>query len=127
MQLGFSESAALKTASTWSRPGLFLREVGGWAFASVIAGAFGGFFVFVLDRGLGWCAGLRGEIPVWIIWALPVIMLTARGSEEETVEGLEAGADDYVPKPFRQKELLARAERLLARARAEEGAVLERG
>src|SRR5690554_1102807 len=40
--------------------------------------------------------------------ATPVIMLTARGNVESTVEALDAGADDYVSKPFRFEELLAR-------------------
>jgi two-component system response regulator MprA len=39
---------------------------------------------------------------------LPVVMLTSRGREEHVLEGLESGADDYVTKPFRAAELLAR-------------------
>ena len=39
---------------------------------------------------------------------LPVIMLTAKGSEYDTVRGLDSGADDYIPKPFRMMELLSR-------------------
>ncbi|HEX8720671.1 MAG TPA: response regulator transcription factor [Pyrinomonadaceae bacterium] len=45
----------------------------------------------------------------------PVIMLTARGSEAERVEGLELGADDYVTKPFSMRELLARVRAVLRR------------
>jgi DNA-binding response OmpR family regulator len=48
--------------------------------------------------------------------ALPVIMLTARGSEEDRVRGLKAGADDYVVKPFGAGELLARVEAVLRRS-----------
>ncbi len=47
---------------------------------------------------------------------LPILILTARGSEEEKVAGLEAGADDYVTKPFGTRELLARVEALARRA-----------
>ena len=47
---------------------------------------------------------------------LPVIMLTARGSESDRVEGLESGADDYVVKPFSARELLARVEAVLRRS-----------
>jgi two-component system phosphate regulon response regulator PhoB len=47
---------------------------------------------------------------------LPVIMLTARGDEEDRVRGLEIGADDFVAKPFSPKELVARANALLRRS-----------
>ena len=46
----------------------------------------------------------------------PVLVLTARGEEDDVVAGLEAGADDYVTKPFGVKELVARAKGLLRRA-----------
>ena len=48
---------------------------------------------------------------------LPVIMLTARGDVMDRVVGLEIGADDYVPKPFEPRELLARLQTVLRRAR----------
>jgi DNA-binding response OmpR family regulator len=48
----------------------------------------------------------------------PVLVLTARGAEEDVVRGLEAGADDYVTKPFAIRELVARARGLLRRPRA---------
>jgi two-component system phosphate regulon response regulator PhoB len=57
---------------------------------------------------------------------LPVLMLTARGEEEDIVAALEAGADDYVVKPFRVQELLARVRALLRRASPETGASLLR-
>jgi two-component system phosphate regulon response regulator PhoB len=47
---------------------------------------------------------------------LPIIMLTARGEEEDRIRGLETGADDFVSKPFSPKELLARANALLRRS-----------
>lgn len=47
---------------------------------------------------------------------LPVIMLTARGSEYDTVVGLDSGADDYIPKPFRMMELMSRIRALLRRS-----------
>jgi DNA-binding response OmpR family regulator len=46
---------------------------------------------------------------------IPIIMVTARGDEEEVVEGLDAGADDYVTKPFSAKELAARVGAVLRR------------
>ncbi|MFT5425700.1 MAG: two-component system phosphate regulon response regulator PhoB [Gammaproteobacteria bacterium] len=47
---------------------------------------------------------------------LPIIMLTARGSEDDKVRGLETGADDYITKPFSTKELLARVKTVLRRS-----------
>jgi len=63
--------------------------------------------------GIAVCRRLRTERP-----GLPIIMLTARGSEEDKVRGLEAGADDYVTKPFGARELLARVDALARRMRA---------
>jgi two-component system, OmpR family, copper resistance phosphate regulon response regulator CusR len=58
---------------------------------------------------------------------LPVIILTARDSVEDTVAGLEGGADDYVPKPFRFDELLARVRVRLRSERTPEATVLTVG
>ncbi|HUZ14926.1 MAG TPA: response regulator transcription factor [Gaiellaceae bacterium] len=52
----------------------------------------------------------------------PVIMLTAKGEEDDKVRGLRLGADDYVTKPFSAQELLARVEAVLRRARGNEPA-----
>jgi len=49
--------------------------------------------------------------------SLPIMMLTARGEEDDRVRGLDTGADDFVTKPFSPKELVARAHALLRRAR----------
>lgn len=48
---------------------------------------------------------------------VPVVMLTARGDDTDRIVGLEIGADDYVPKPFNPRELLARVRAVLRRAR----------
>ena len=48
--------------------------------------------------------------------SMPIVMLTARGEEEDRIRGLDTGADDYVTKPFSPKELVARAKALLRRA-----------
>ena len=50
---------------------------------------------------------------------LPIIMLTAKGSEYDTVIGLDSGADDYIPKPFRMMELISRIRALLRRTEDE--------
>ena len=47
--------------------------------------------------------------------AIPIIMITARGEEEDKVRGLEVGADDYVTKPFSPKELMARIKAVIRR------------
>jgi phosphate regulon transcriptional regulator PhoB len=48
--------------------------------------------------------------------SIPIIMLTAKGNETDIVLGLELGADDYIPKPFRLRELLARIKAVLRRS-----------
>ena len=53
---------------------------------------------------------------------VPILMLTARGDETDRIVGLEMGADDYLPKPFNARELLARIRAILRRSDGEEGA-----
>src|SRR5438105_1260383 len=55
---------------------------------------------------------------------VPIVMLTARGEDTDRIVGLELGADDYVPKPFNPRELLARVRAVMRRARP--GAVSEK-
>jgi two-component system OmpR family response regulator len=71
----------------------------------------------VLDLGLPRVDGLT-VLRGWRDSALqvPVLVLTARGSWRETVEGIDGGADDYVAKPFRMEEVLARLRALIRRA-----------
>ena len=69
--------------------------------------------------GLEVCRRLRGSGS-----KLPVLMLTARTEVEDRVAGLDAGADDYVTKPFALEELLARVRALLRRTTDEEGEVV---
>jgi DNA-binding response OmpR family regulator len=71
--------------------------------------------------GLDVCRELRRRSDV------PIIMLTARGEVDERVEGLEAGADDYLPKPFKFKELLARTRAVLRRRTSQAERVLRFG
>jgi two-component system, OmpR family, response regulator MprA len=76
--------------------------------------------------GITVCRVLRGERS-----ALPILMLTARAETSDRVAGLDAGADDYLPKPFDLAELFARMRALLRRFndgdRAPEGEVLRLG
>jgi DNA-binding response OmpR family regulator len=79
-------------------------------------GVEGSFDLLVLDLGLPGVDGLevcrrvRAAHP-----RVPILILTAQSGELDVVEGLDAGADDYVPKPFRLAELLARVRALLRR------------
>ncbi|GGO70896.1 response regulator transcription factor [Bowmanella pacifica] len=57
----------------------------------------------------------------------PILILTARDRWQEKVEGLEAGADDYLTKPFHNEELLARAKALIRRAAGQPNPAIERG
>ena len=58
---------------------------------------------------------------------VPVLVLTARGSWHETVDGIDSGADDYVGKPFRMEEVLARLRGLIRRASGKPSQVLQNG
>jgi len=62
------------------------------------------------EDGLTLCRNLRAHSSV------PVLMLTARGDEMDRIIGLEMGADDYLPKPFHPRELLARIKSILRRS-----------
>jgi two-component system response regulator ResD len=71
----------------------------------------------VLDRmlpgmdGLDVCRVLRAQHP-----GMPIVMLTARGEEEDRIAGLQVGADDYVTKPFSPRELVLRVQSVLRRS-----------
>ncbi|MFI5589455.1 response regulator transcription factor [Amycolatopsis sp. NPDC051758] len=85
------------------------------------------FDVLILDvlmpgvDGLGVCRVLRAEGD-----QTPILMLTARVETPDRVAGLDAGADDYLPKPFELDELLARLRALLRRTFADLGAATQR-
>jgi two-component system, OmpR family, response regulator len=91
-------------------------------------GSDGNFDAIILDLGL---PGLDGMtlLKRWRREGLetPVIVLTARGSWMERVDGFEAGADDYLPKPFRTEELIARIRALLRRATPKSSGRLSNG
>lgn len=82
----------------------------------------------VLDLGLPKMDGLA-ILKRWRATGrtMPVLVLTARGAWVERVEGIDAGADDYLPKPFRMEELVARARSLIRRAAGHAGSLIEAG
>ena len=90
-----AEGRAMRTAMNAAHPDLVLLDV-------MLPG----------EDGLSLCRDLRAGAGV------PVIMVTARGEETDRIVGLELGADDYLPKPFNPRELLARVKSVLRRARA---------
>ena len=66
------------------------------------------------EDGLSICRRLRGARNT-----IPIIMLTAKGEDVDRIVGLEMGADDYLPKPFNPRELVARANAVLRRRAAQ--------
>jgi two-component system, OmpR family, response regulator len=82
----------------------------------------------VLDLGLPKLDGLS-VLKRWRAAGrnMPVLVLTARGTWPERVEGIDAGADDYLAKPFRTEELLARVRALIRRSVGQSNALMEAG
>ena len=78
--------------------------------------ASGGIDLVILDLMLPGKDGLELTNEVRHSYDIPVIMLTGRGDDIDRIIGLEMGADDYVPKPFNPRELLARIRAVLKRA-----------
>jgi two-component system OmpR family response regulator len=84
--------------------------------------------LIVLDLGLPKMDGLA-VLKRWRAAGrtMPVLVLTARGAWVERVEGIDAGADDYLPKPFRMEELLARVRALIRRSAGHAASTIEVG
>jgi DNA-binding response OmpR family regulator len=93
------------------------RHTGQAGLEAAVAGARPAFDAVILDvmlpdlDGLEICRRLRARGDI------PILMLTARGEDTDRIVGLELGADDYLPKPFNPRELLARLRAILRRRR----------
>ncbi|MDE2376742.1 response regulator transcription factor [Bradyrhizobium sp.] len=86
------------------------------------------FGAVILDLGLPGMDGLA-VLKRWRANGrrMPVLILTARGSWAERVDGIDAGADDYLPKPFRMEELLARLRSIVRRSAGHASSVMTAG
>ncbi len=109
-RLAQSLKAALEAAG-------FVAEIEGDGEIAWYRGDSEDFDAIVLDLGLPRMDGLT-VLKRWrkALRNAPVLILTARGNWDERVEGIEAGADDYVGKPFRMEEVIARVRALVRRA-----------
>lgn len=107
-----------EVADAYLRAAGFLVEVATDSFAGLAAFERGRPDLIVLDRmlpgidGAEVCRRIRADSLV------PIILLTALGSAEDRIDGLEAGADDYLTKPFSPKELVLRVQSVLRRSLA---------
>ena len=81
----------------------------------------GAYDLLILDIMMPGISGLDVLKKVRQSSAVPVIMLTARGDDVDRIIGLEFGADDYLPKPFNPRELIARIKAILRRAQPQTG------
>jgi two-component system OmpR family response regulator len=113
--------------SALSEAGYAVDCAGDGARADLLAGT-EHYDAILLDLGLPKVDGLT-LLRRWREGGLsaPVLVLTARGSWHETVQGIDGGADDYVSKPFRMEEVLARLRALIRRATRQVGAELRCG
>jgi len=95
----------------------YVAEIAGEGENAWFRGSTETYAAIILDIGLPGLDGLT-ILKRWRQEGLttPVIMLTALGSWNERVDGIDAGADDYLPKPFRMEELMARLRALVRRA-----------
>src|SRR6202000_3048964 len=73
--------------------------------------------LIILDLGLPDVSGEEVAREVRTFTDVPILMLTAKSSEDDRIRGLELGADDYMTKPFSPRELLLRAQAILRRGR----------
>lgn len=90
------------------------RQLGGLAFDLLIVDV-----MMPGENGVDLTRSLRESMDV------PILMLTARSETENRIEGLESGADDYLPKPFEPRELLLRINNILRRGSASEAPLIE--
>jgi two-component system, OmpR family, response regulator len=120
-----SIAADIKTAVT---AGGYVAEIAADGEHAWFLGSTGNYAAIILDIGLPKLDGLT-ILRRWRQEGLitPVIILTARSAWAERVDGIDAGADDYLPKPFRMEELMARLRALLRRSTGQAQPILTIG
>src|SRR6516165_3228289 len=111
------EVAVAEGIKTWLERGGFRVDLAHTGEDAWFLGDTEEFAAVILDLGLPRMDGLT-VLKRWRFdgRSMPVIILTARGSWMERVEGIDAGADDYLPKPFQMEELVARLHAVLRRS-----------
>ncbi len=111
------EEAVADSIKGWLERNGFIAEIAKDGEEAWFLGDTEDFAAVILDLGLPRMDGLT-VLKRWRSQGrlMPVIVLTARGSWMERVEGIDAGADDYLPKPFQMEELMARVHAVLRRA-----------
>jgi len=100
------------------RAGFAVLSTGSGAEALTLAGSANP-DLLILDLGLPDVPGETVAREIRAAGPMPILMLTAKSSEEDRVKGLEAGADDYVTKPFSPREVVLRVQAILRRGRGQ--------
>jgi DNA-binding response OmpR family regulator len=110
------DATVAEVATSYLRAAGLLVTLASDGFAALRAIEQGSPDLIVLDRMLPGIDGLEVCRRIRLATATPIIMLTALGSEEDRIDGLEAGADDYLTKPFSPRELVLRVQSILRRS-----------
>jgi DNA-binding response OmpR family regulator len=112
------DATVAEVATTYLRAAGFLAEVASDSFSALASVERTPPDLIVLDRMLPGIDGAEVCRRIRTTSQVPIIMLTALGSAEDRIDGLEAGADDYLPKPFSPRELVLRVQSILRRSLA---------
>lgn len=110
------DPTVLEVAVAYLRSAGFLVDTAGDGFAALDAVERTRPDLVVLDRMLPGIEGLEVCRRIRVSWPVPVLLLTALGGTEDRIAGLEAGADDYLAKPFSPRELVLRVQSILRRS-----------
>lgn len=110
------DPTVLEVTVAYLRSADFLVDTAGDGFAALAAVERTPPDLVVLDRMLPGIEGLEVCRRIRASWPVPVLLLTALGGTEDRIAGLEAGADDYLAKPFSPRELVLRVQSILRRS-----------